>query len=326
MSNPEISRRAFLGSVGATVALSHAAGGDLSAQTAPAGGGAVEKDVVYGKGGDVDLHCDVYRPSGAATKRMAIIHFHGGGFAGGNKDGLAARLGPLSSRGYVNIAAQYRLAGVVKWPSQIEDVKAAIRWTRANATRLGIDAARIALAGYSAGGHLALFGAATANRPEFEGKGGNAGVGTDIAACLAYYVVTGSAWEGFRRQFPMPEGSSDEAWRLATPGAYVASAAPTVLFHGLADVTVPPESSQDFLKLLRDAKVASELHEFAGVPHEFVSIPEFAESTAALADFFLERHVINPRTYPAFGAGRGGGGRGGAGAGAGGEGRGGGRQ
>ena len=93
MSNPEISRRAFLGSVGATVALSHAAGGDLSAQTAPAGGGAVEKDVVYGKGGDVDLHCDVYRPSGAATKRMAIIHFHGGGFAGGNKDGLAARLG-----------------------------------------------------------------------------------------------------------------------------------------------------------------------------------------------------------------------------------------
>jgi hypothetical protein len=43
-----------------------------------------------------------------------------------------------------------------------------------------------------------------------------------------------------------------------------------------------------------------------------VSIPEFAESTAQLVDFFLERHVINPRTYPAFGAGRGGPGRGGA--------------
>jgi hypothetical protein len=83
-----------------------------------------------------------------------------------------------------------------------------------------------------------------------------------------------------------------------------------MLFHGLADVTVPPESSQEFLKLLRDATVPAELHTFAGVPHEFVSISEFAESTAQLVDFFFERHVINPRTYPAFGAGRGGPGRG----------------
>jgi acetyl esterase/lipase len=250
---------------------------------------------------------------------MAIIHFHGGGFTGGNKDGLAARIQTITARGYVNIAAQYRLAGVAKWPAQIEDVKASIRWTRANASKLGIDPARIAVAGYSAGGHLALFAAGTQNHPEFEGKGGNAGVKTDLAACLAYYPVTGSAWEGFRRQFPMPEGSSEEAWRLAMPGTYITSFPPTILFHGLADVTVPPESSMEFLKQLRDAKIPSELHTFAGVPHEFVSIPEFAESTAQLADFFLERHVINPKTYPAFGAGRGGG-RGGE-AGGGGRGR-----
>jgi acetyl esterase/lipase len=180
----------------------------------------------------------------------------------------------------------------------MEDVKAAIRWTRANAAKLGIEPGRIAVAGYSAGGHLALFAAATQNRPEFEGSGGNPGVKTDVAACLAYYAVTGPAWEGWSRGFPMPAGSSDEAWRLATPGAYIKSFPPTVLFHGLADVTVPPESSQEFLKLLREAMVPAELHTFAGVPH------------AQLADFFLERHVINPRTYPAFGAGRGGAGRG----------------
>jgi acetyl esterase/lipase len=221
----------------------------------------------------------------------------------------------MSARGYVNIAAQYRLAanGAARWPSQMEDVKASIRWTRANASRLGIDPERIAVAGYSAGGHLALFAAGTANKPEFEGKGGNAGVPTNVAACLAYFAVTGSQWEGFRRQFPMPEGSSDEAWRLATPGTYIKSFPPTVLFHGLADVTVPPESSQDFLKELRAANIPSELHEYAGVPHEFVGIPEFAESTSVLADFFIERHVINPRTYPPFGAGRRGGGPGGGG-------------
>lgn len=309
MPSHDLTRRLFLGSLGATLALPELRARAAQAQGAATPAANVEKDVVYGKGGDTDLHLDIYKPAGAPTKRMAIIHFHGGGFAGGNKDGLAARLQTMSARGYVNIAAQYRLAanGAARWPAQIEDVKASIRWTRTNASRLGIDPARIAVAGYSAGGHLALFAAGTQNRPEFEGKGGNAGVKTDVAACLAYYAVTGSQWEGFRRSFPMPEGSSEEAWRLATPGTYIKSFPPTVLFHGLADVTVPPESSADFLKLLRDANIPSELHTFAGVPHEFVGIPEFAESTSQLVDFFLEREVINPRTYPPFGAGRGGG-------------------
>src|SRR5882672_1026541 len=308
MPTPNLTRRLFLGSLGATLALPEIrAMAQGAAPAAPAPAANVEKNVVYGKGGDTDLHLDIYKPTGAANKRMAVIHFHGGGFGGGNKDGLAARLQSLSARGYVNIAAQYRLAGVAKWPAQMEDVKASIRWTRANAAKLAIDPGRIAVAGYSAGGHLALFAAGTQNRAEFEGSGGNPGVKTDVAACLAYYPVTGPAWEGFRRQFPMPEGSSEEAWTAATPGTYIKSFPPTVLFHGLADVTVPPESSMEFLKQLRGANVPSELHTFAGVPHEFVGIPEFAEATAQLADFFLERHVINPKTYPAFGAGRGGG-------------------
>ncbi len=121
---------------------------------------------------------------------MATIHLHGGGFNGGSKDALAERIGPFAARGYLAIAAQYRLAGQAKWPSQIEDVKAAIRWARANATSLGIEPERIAIVGYSAGGHLALMAAGTQNRPELEGRGGHAGAGTQVAACAAYYAVT----------------------------------------------------------------------------------------------------------------------------------------
>ncbi|MGH9254251.1 MAG: alpha/beta hydrolase [Vicinamibacterales bacterium] len=310
-------RRLFLGTLGASVAASEWAALTARAQgQAPAPNPArdaanVEKDVVFGKGGDVDLHCDIYKPSGAASKRMAILHCHGGGFAGGNKNNLAARLQSLSALGYVNLAVQYRLSGVARWPAQIEDVKAAIRWTRANASRLGIDPVRIGVAGYSAGGHLALFAAGTQNQSQYEGGGGNPGVGTQVAVCMAYYAVTGPAWEGFRKGFPMPEGSSEEAWKQAEPGTHIKGFPPTVLYHGLADTTVRPESSEDFLRLLRGANIPCELHEFAGVPHEFVGIAEFADSTARLNDFFLERHVINPRTYPPFGAGRGGGGRGG---------------
>jgi len=99
----------------------------------------------------------------------------------------------------------------------------------------------------------------------------------------------------------MPEGSDEAADRAASPTSYVTKTfAPTLLFHGLADVTVPPESSQRFLQLLRDAGVPGELHTFAGVPHEFDQHPEFAKACAELIDFFLERHVLNPRTYPPF--------------------------
>jgi acetyl esterase/lipase len=310
MSNNDMTRRLFLGALGASVAGSGVArtGAQAPASAGGVASGPVEKDVVVGKGGDTDLHCDIYRPSGTGTKRMAVIHFHGGGFGGGSKNNLAERMGPWTAKGYVSIAAQYRLSGVAKWPAQIEDVKTSIRWTRANAAKLGIDPKRIAIAGYSAGGHLALFGACTQNRPEFEGTGGNPGVGTEVAACLAFYAVTGPSWNGWKRAFPLPEGSSDEAWRLATPGTYIKNFPPTVLFHGLADTTVPPESSYEFLQLLRDSMIPSELHTFDGVPHEFVQHQEFAESTTALADFFIERHVISPRTYPPFGgAGRGGG-------------------
>ena len=57
---------------------------------APAGGADVKiEDVVVGKGGDTDLHVDIYRPPAGTEKRMALVHFHGGGFARGSKETLA---------------------------------------------------------------------------------------------------------------------------------------------------------------------------------------------------------------------------------------------
>src|ERR1051326_3027844 len=68
----------------------------------------VEKDVTFGKGGDMDLKLDIYRPpAGVTAKQMATIHFHGGGFTGGNKESLVERIKPFAARGYVAIAAKY---------------------------------------------------------------------------------------------------------------------------------------------------------------------------------------------------------------------------
>src|SRR6202166_3259574 len=103
-SNLPIVRRTFLGMSG-TAALGLAA---QTSNTSKASGVKVEKDVVVGKGGDTDLHCDIYRPPAGTEKHMALVHFHGGGFARGSKDTLGPKLTPITARGYVSIAAQYR--------------------------------------------------------------------------------------------------------------------------------------------------------------------------------------------------------------------------
>lgn len=257
------------------------------------------RDVVYGRGGDIDLHCDVYSPP-AASKRAAIIHLHGGGFRGGSKDAMAGKVQAYLRRGYVCIAAQYRLSGQAKWPAQLHDVKECIRWVRANADGLGIDPGRIALAGYSAGGHLAMM--ASAGLPGLEGDGGNPGVPNAVAACFAYYPqsVIRRADDG-SPHILMEADATQAAHDAASPIHNVSSsAAPTVLFHGTSDVTILPESSQRLYDALTAAGVAAELHTVHGVPHEFDRHPEFAELCASIADLFFERLVIEPKTYPPF--------------------------
>src|SRR5215468_5122541 len=302
----EMSRRGFIGTAlaGSSVPVLGAAG--LQTPEPLQSKVTVESNVVYGKAGDMDLKLDIYKPpAGVAAKQMATIHFHGGGFTGGNKESLAERVKPFAARGYVAIAAQYRLAGQAGYPALIHDAKAAIRWVRANAKTLGIDPQRIAVVGYSAGGYHALFTAGTGDRPEFEGNGGNAGVSTKVAVCLAYYPATNVPGS------MLPAGSDDAAKKAANATTYIAAGfPPTVIFHGMKDVTIPIESSKRLVQQFQDANVPVEFHAFEGVPHVFDSNPEFAVLAAQLSDFFIDRHVLNPRTYPPFQAG-GDGGRGG---------------
>ena len=310
-----MTRRRFIGTTGLAAVAPLATGvGVEAAQSAGASRSAVsvEKNVVFGKGGSLDLSLDIYRPPPGTEKRMATIHIHGGGFTGGNKETLVERVPPYASRGYVGLAVQYRLAGQAKWPAQIEDVKAAIRWARANAKMLGVDPERIAVVGHSAGGHLALFAAGTQNRPEFEGKGGTAGAGTQVVACSAYYPATEirPRADGTANNL-MPPGSDAAAHRAASPLTYaVAGFPPTVIFHGTADTTIPIEESERLFRQLRDAKVPVEFHGIEGVPHVFDSNREYAETAAALADFFIDRHVLHPRQWTAPAATGGGRGRG----------------
>jgi acetyl esterase/lipase len=258
----------------------------------------VEKDVVFGRGGDVDLRLDIYYPPAGGSKRTAIIQLHGGGFTRGAKENIAANCRAFAERGYVAIASQYRLVDQGMFPSPVEDMKAAIRWTRANFEMLGVDADKIAVAGYSAGATLALI--ACGQQPELEGAGGNGGVSSKVAACIAFYPPA-----TIRRGHQlMAADASDDDYRLASPITHAAAGAPpTILLHATGDTTIPFESSMKLFEAFRAAGVPVELHLFDGLSHVFDRHPEFAAPAIEVCDLFLDRHVVEPRVYPPFSPG-----------------------
>src|SRR3990172_7751971 len=265
------------------------------------GGVKAEKDIVFGRGGDTELRLDILRPPAGSEKRTAVVHVFGGGYTRGSKeDGYLTRNAQrLAERGYVCVASAYRHAPGAKWPAQIHDLKAAIRWTRANAGYLGVDADKIAIAGYSAGGQLALVCAGTAGMAELEGDGGSAGVSSAVAACLSYYPAR--VWRGDEGPSSaiMPDDASDGDYAATDPLTYAAPGfPPTIIFNGTADPFIEPNTR--LYEALQQAGVPAELHLYAGMPHVFDLHPGFGESTSELCDLFLDRYVANPRVYEGF--------------------------
>jgi acetyl esterase/lipase len=302
-----ITRRGFIKTSAALAAAPAFTAATARAQ-APApdiGNLRAEKDIVFGKGGELDLSLDVYHPpEGVAPKRMAIIHLFGGGFFGGSKNAgyIINDAKALGARGYTNISATYRLQSQGKWPAQIHDVKAAIRWTRANSDRLGVDADKIAVAGYSAGGMLSLMAAGTNDMPELEGSGGTPGVSSSVNASIGVYPLASAqtATGLFAEGQATPENIA-----AASPTRYISSRfAPTIFVHGTGDTTVPIASSIDFFNKLQAAGVPTALTAIQGAAHAFDnSALDAVELMAQSIDLFLDRLLVNPRPYPAFGAG-----------------------
>lgn len=268
--------------------------------TTELGEATVESDVVYGTGGGRELRCDIYTPPNATTASPGILMIHGGGWSQGarNMPGMVAFGTLLSGLGSVCVAMEYRLSGEAAWPAQLHDAKAALRWIRANAPRLGIDPSRIAVLGKSAGAHIALMMAATQDDPAFEGDGGTPGVSTAFGAAVAFYPPTRLGRAGISESAAvkalMGAGHTPEALAAASPLEYVAGRTfpPTLLIHGSADTVVSPGDSSRMYEALVAARVPVELHMYAGLPHAFDNgAPRYQRQCADYIDLFLERHL-----------------------------------
>src|SRR5580693_4221442 len=167
---------------------------NLSAQTNPllatnlSGNIFVQHFVVFGKGGNSDLHADIAWPKDVTGPLPAIIHIHGGGWVGGTYHG--GGIERLAQEGYFAATIEYRLDNVAKWPAQIQDCKCAVRWLRANAAKYNVDPNRIGVIGESAGGHLVACLDTMDGVKDYEGDGGWTGVSSAVQAVVDYYGPT----------------------------------------------------------------------------------------------------------------------------------------
>ncbi len=251
----------------------------------------IERGVVFGTGGSRDLRCDIYRPPAGTANGLGVLLIHGGGWQNGDRTQLQGYGILLGRRGYLCVASEYRLTGEGLWPAQIEDVKLAIRWMRANAADLGVDPEKIVISGNSAGAHLALVAAGTANKSKFEGTGGHAGVSTAVAAVIAFYPPTGlerRSWGGLPALFG--KGAPVGTLRSASPLSYAAAGhPPTLIIHGNADEVVPVREATDMYEALIAAGVPAELHIYAKQPHAFDSDPHLGRQCSEIMMSFINR-------------------------------------
>ncbi len=236
----------------------------------------VERDVVFGTGGGRDLKLDLARPRGDGPF-PAVVCLHGGGWVGGDRHQMEQTIKVLAAHGYVALTPDYRVAPHDPFPAAVEDCKAAVRWLRANASRLHVDPNKVGALGFSAGGHLASLLGVTVNSDGLEGGGGNAGESSRVQAVVSFFGPTDLARDDWDREtvegnlVPFLGGKPAErpdAYRKASPLTYVRKESPPFLFvHGTEDKVVPPAQSQDMAEKLRAAGAAARVVLLEGEGH-----------------------------------------------------------
>jgi acetyl esterase/lipase len=251
------------------------AAGFAGAQDAPAI--QVENSLVYGKGGDKDLMLDLAMPAKGAGPFPTVVCIHGGSWKSGKRQDLSQTIKTLAGRGFVAATVSYRFLQDAKFPAQIEDCKAAVRWLRANASKYKIDKDHIGVVGFSAGAHLACLLGTTNKQDNLEGTGGSPEQSSGVQAVVDFFGPTDFTTKDWPEEAETRTlapflgdtfANKPELYRRASPIVYVKpDAPPFLILHGTEDKTVSIRQSRTFAKKLEETGVPVKLIEVAGAGH-----------------------------------------------------------
>jgi len=247
----------------------------------------VIKDVQYASVDQRALRLDLHLPSGK-TRTPLIVWIHGGAWRSGSKNDVPIR--KLMAEGYPIASVDYRLSTEARFPAQIHDIKAAIRFLRAHASDWQLSAKKIVIAGDSAGAHLAaLVGVSNENR-ELEGAiGDNPRASSSVQGIISFYgaanlqtILKQSTPHGLSVRVPaldlllgeQPEQVPDLA-KLASPVFHVDKHdPPLLLLHGDQDPQMPINQSHELCGA----------YQRVGAPVEFVVVHGAAHGGAMFYD------------------------------------------
>ena len=262
----------------------------------------LEPDLVYSNvGGKMAL--DIVRPRAGGPTHPAVLCIHGGGFRGGKRESYLPLCIRLAQHGYVAATVTYRLSPRDQFPAPVHDVKAAVRFMRANAAKYGIDPERIGVTGQSAGGTLALFVGLTGGIPELEGTGPNLDQSSRVSCVANFYGAT---------DFTKSYGKSVDAAEVLPmylggdlahqPLAHIRSsplnwvtpnAAPVLSIHGTKDRYVEYAQSVWLTDRLKSAGVEAELVTMEGADHGFKG--QDAERAEKRMFEYFDQHLSEPK-------------------------------
>jgi acetyl esterase/lipase len=328
-AHPSIPRRLglALGAVSlATLALGPAASaqgqglpsGGPGAPAGASGPAATYSDLAYATTSPSQV-LDLWLPTDATGPVPLVIFVHGGAFKMGDKSMEAGNVASVLAEGYAAASLDYRLSGEALFPAAVQDVKAAVRWLRANASTYGLDPDRFAAWGESAGGNLVAMIGTTGDQATIldDPSLGNADVSSAVQAVVDWYGPTDflqmdaqfaaaapAACDG-QVQAHDPADSPESAYlgaaiqtvpdiaAAANPITYVATAGTLPVFsiaHGDSDCLVPYQQSEILDAALKAAGATSTFTLVAGAGHgdQAITTSQTPVALAMLAEVFGE--------------------------------------
>lgn len=311
---------AILLSTSATLISSLALGDDKTAQQTPSKPAApqvklppgvkMERDISYVPNGDAAQKLDLYLPEKPSERPLPlIVHIHGGAWVGGNK--FPCPVVGMVAKGYAVASVEYRFSQKAKFPAQIQDCQAAIRWLRANSKQHNIDSKHVGVVGGSAGGHLSALVGTAGGKNVFAPIGGNEDQSDRVQAVCDIFgpanfstvMQHAAADKNIRNifQFNSPkdpysqligvslEGNKEKT-DAVSPVHYVSQDSPPMLIlHGTHDALVPYAQSEEFAAALKAKGVEVWLQTLPGSGHGGGGFGKPAIN--ALTQNFFDKHL-----------------------------------
>jgi acetyl esterase/lipase len=259
----------------------------LFAQVAPSPLIDARRDLPYASTDNPRQKLDLFLPKQRANEKpLPVVAFiHGGGWQKGDKAGGARNVARFVQSGhYAGVSVGYRLSGEAKWPAQVHDCKAAIRWIRAHAKEFNLDPERIGVWGTSAGGHLVSLLGTSGGVKELEGDLGSHTAESSRVACVVNFFgpenfmtmlppnAHGNAFGAIGALFGGSLSEKSAEAKAASPVTHITADDPPILTaHGTKDPLVPFAQAQELDAALKKAGVPHLLMEMTGAGHGFRS-------------------------------------------------------